>query len=251
MSEEQTQGEPSMEEILASIRRIISDDEADEQQNPAENSMDAQAVPQEENEEDDILELTDKVEPEMEAREEAEPEPEVEAEPEMEAQSAEESEELDGGDAFDALADAMETEVADDTSDEEGVELAFDDGDSESDDGDEDDFTFEESVSETEMPLVAAETDAVFEADEPAETKGPSMLADVTQEVTASALSEIAKAAVAQRSLAIGSGKTIEDLVREALVPELKAWLDVRLAPMVEKIVREEIRKMVRRAEDL
>jgi hypothetical protein len=34
------------------------------------------------------------------------------------------------------------------------------------------------------------------------------------------------------------------------LTPELKAWLDANLAPLVEQIVREEIKKMVRRAED-
>ena len=48
----------------------------------------------------------------------------------------------------------------------------------------------------------------------------------------------------------IGDGRTLEDIVREALIPELKAWLDTHLAPLVEQIVREEIKKMVRRAED-
>ena len=49
----------------------------------------------------------------------------------------------------------------------------------------------------------------------------------------------------------IGSGRTLEEVVREALAPELKAWLDANLADLVERIVREEVKKMVRRAEDL
>ena len=50
--------------------------------------------------------------------------------------------------------------------------------------------------------------------------------------------------------VAIGGGRTLEELVRTSLAPELKAWLDENLPDLVERIVREEVRKMVRRAED-
>jgi cell pole-organizing protein PopZ len=79
-----------------------------------------------------------------------------------------------------------------------------------------------------------------------------SMLSPETQTATAGSLSEVAKAVASNRQgpVQVGDGRTLEDIVREALTPELKAWLDANLAPLVEQIVREEIKKMVRRAED-
>ena len=71
MSDQSSQ-EPTMEEILASIRRIISEDDA-----PAEPAADAASEPEAELEpelepvEDDVLELTDPIAPE------SEPEPEL------------------------------------------------------------------------------------------------------------------------------------------------------------------------------
>ena len=74
MSDNQGQSEPSMEEILASIRRIISEEDADEAK-PAEDTAAPPATaarpepePEPEGEEDDVLELTD-----MEAFDEEEP----------------------------------------------------------------------------------------------------------------------------------------------------------------------------------
>lgn len=52
-------------------------------------------------------------------------------------------------------------------------------------------------------------------------------------------------------NLAIGSGATIEDIVREMLRPMLKDWLDENLPKMVEHMVRRELDRMVRRAEDV
>lgn len=44
-------------------------------------------------------------------------------------------------------------------------------------------------------------------------------------------------------------GPTIEDLVREELRPALKAWLDANLPPIVERLVRAEIERVVGRAD--
>ena len=74
-----------------------------------------------------------------------------------------------------------------------------------------------------------------------------------TAAASTASLAAITKAAMANRAadaVAIGGGRTLEELVRESLAPELKAWLDENLPELVERIVREEIRKMVRRAED-
>ena len=43
-------------------------------------------------------------------------------------------------------------------------------------------------------------------------------------------------------------GPTIEDLVREEIRPMLKAWLDEQLPPMVERLVRQEIERVIDRA---
>lgn len=42
-------------------------------------------------------------------------------------------------------------------------------------------------------------------------------------------------------------GPTIEDIVREELRPLLKSWLDVNLPPLVERLVRSEIERVVGR----
>jgi cell pole-organizing protein PopZ len=46
-----------------------------------------------------------------------------------------------------------------------------------------------------------------------------------------------------------GDGLLVETLVRQAVEPLLKAWLDAHLEPIVEKIVRREVERMARKAE--
>ncbi len=48
-------------------------------------------------------------------------------------------------------------------------------------------------------------------------------------------------------TLVRSGGPTIEDLVREELRPLLKQWLDTNLPPMVERLVRTEIERVVGR----
>ena len=67
-----------------------------------------------------------------------------------------------------------------------------------------------------------------------------------------SSLTDVARAAVGafKSDLPIGGGRTLEDVAREVLTVELKAWLDGNLGPLVEEIVRDEIKKkMVQGAE--
>ena len=89
MNEPKAQQEPSMEEILASIRRIISEDEPADGEK-AEASPDAQEA-------DDVLELTDV----------AEDEPEAEVAEEAVEEAEEEVAEADA--PADANADAADT----------------------------------------------------------------------------------------------------------------------------------------------
>jgi cell pole-organizing protein PopZ len=62
----------------------------------------------------------------------------------------------------------------------------------------------------------------------------------------------IAKIAVGQDTVPMfmGEGTSLEEIVREALVPEVKNWLETNLSPLVEQIVRDEIRKMVQPKKD-
>jgi len=86
---QQAQPEPTMEEILASIRRIISEDAEEGENQPSEEPAEASAAPEplagEQDEEEEVLELTEMVEeerpvqePEVVARQ---PEPIREPEP--------------------------------------------------------------------------------------------------------------------------------------------------------------------------
>ena len=198
---EEGQGEPSMEEILASIRRIISEDE------PAEGEGEAEAEPEDEAPEEEAqeepLELTEEVTDEAPAAEAAaaeEPEPEPEPAPEP----------------------APEPEP------EAPVEL----------------------VAEEEQPPGTSE-----EPPPPPVPSAPPGNTLVEPAVAAAASASIANIVgqIGTDSSTSPSGtmqKTLEEVVRDALMPELKAWLDRHLPGLVERIVREEIKKMVRRAED-
>ena len=65
MAQEATESEPTMEEILASIRRIIDEDEQPAEDAAAEEAPAAEAEPEPESEapaDEDVLELTDRVE---------------------------------------------------------------------------------------------------------------------------------------------------------------------------------------------
>ena len=44
------------------------------------------------------------------------------------------------------------------------------------------------------------------------------------------------------------AGMTVDELVREELRPVLKKWLDENLAPIVERLVRAEIERVVGRS---
>lgn len=105
MSAENSEQEPSIEEILASIRQIISDDDE-------EPTSESEPVPEPEPEtSDDVLELTEKAdEPEPEPV--VEPEPVSEPEPEAEPVAAEDDFEID-------LRDAEDDDVEED---DDGVE---------------------------------------------------------------------------------------------------------------------------------
>lgn len=212
MSEEaKSQQEPSMEEILASIRRIISEDDTGEAK--SEDSVVEEGV--EEN--DDVLELTDVVE---------DKEPVVEAEPAEEDVAEVAEEEPQSQDDIDSLFDE-----ADSSNTEDEIELVEEEDEPAAE-------IVEEVVPEpAPVPVAAVAPEG-------------SLLDDAPATAATGSLSGHVAAVDAAHGTPIGNGnRTIEDLVKEVMRPMIKEWLDDNLPALVERVVRREVERLSRTAE--
>jgi cell pole-organizing protein PopZ len=244
MIDPKTQQEPSMEEILASIRKIISDEDTEEAEVGGDEVKEAEAHPesaaQPETAADDILDLTEVVggeetaEPEGEAAPTA-PEPTA---PEPIADEPIAAPEEDGGEAP-AAEPALEN----------GTQASA----TELEPGD-------ESGAESDQPA-AAEGAIESEKSGEGEVTGAGgsddgYLSEKAASASTATLKELAQA-LNQRTetadrVALGSPNlTLEEIVRDLLRPMLREWLDENLHTLVERAVRREIERMVRKAEDL
>jgi hypothetical protein len=234
MSQAAKAQEPSMEEILASIRRIIADDDAAKtppkptepaakaaptpapappKPAPAPPPKPAAAAPKPAPpppEPAPPASVQDDIDAMFAAAEaEAEPKPEPEPEPEPEP-----AEILD-------LTEAMEAPA-----EPEPPALRRIDGSS--------DVVYNEAA---EPPPTVATARRNFEQSTGADR---SLLAASTTAAVDSALNSLAQTVLVQNS------RTLDDLVREMLRPMLKAWLDDNLPVMVERLVRAEIERVSR-----
>jgi uncharacterized protein len=76
------------------------------------------------------------------------------------------------------------------------------------------------------------------------------LVADQVEQVSGVHIAQLAQAVAQERALTLGNqGITIEQLVREICTPILKQWLDHNLPYMVERVVRQEIERIVSRSE--
>ena len=248
------QTEPSMDEILASIRRIISE----EDEAPAE-------VPVRQRLETLQLRSTDEAdagedEPEAEA-----PKPRLRATPaepkaEPEADAADEPEAEAGSDHVTEAGAQANGEATDDLDDFEplpeepvaGV-ATMEPAAEAHDHGEVQDDTFDanEGASEVE-PILQAQAAAMPQAatQAVADAVRPRVLAEASRHVSDSAAGQAASAFGALEEnmrLSAGSGRTIEDLIEAMLAPMLTAWLDENLPRIVEDKVEEEVRRISRR----
>lgn len=220
MSEPENQSEPEMEEILASIRRIISED------NPE--SMDAEA--------DEEPEAEASVEP-LAAFGSVAPDDKPE-EPEPAPQAEDVVEESPG---FEDVLDL--TRVVNE--DGSVVDLKADKASSEA-----------EPKPQAEPKTLGTGPSATpaGSARSAAEGAANPLISEPTAQSATAVLAEAVKSVTSDSgggpAEIMGGNRTLEMVVREALLPELKTWLDANLGTLVERIVREEIRKMVRRAEN-
>lgn len=226
MSDDKGQQEPSMEDILASIRRILSEDDVEEPKPPAKAEPEAKRQPEPapepepESPADDVFELTDDM---VAAEPQREPEPEPEPAPEPD-------------EALDMSAFEAEPPP--------GATLAS-----------ESMFEPEQGLRPVRQPDAEPEPEprAMFEPRRPdAAPMEEALIAPAVAEASTQALTELARAVARERGIGLGArGMTLEDLVRDILRPILKDWLDQNLPYMIERIVRKEIERMVNRAEKL
>jgi cell pole-organizing protein PopZ len=76
-----------------------------------------------------------------------------------------------------------------------------------------------------------------------------SLVAPEAAAAAASSVGALLKHLQAERQAAVyRGGPTIEDIVREEMRPLLKSWLDANLPPLVERLVRAEIERVVARS---
>jgi cell pole-organizing protein PopZ len=177
MSDQKTQ-EPSMEEILASIRRIISEEGGGQTEGEARTAAATPAAPAPASAKEEVLELTEVV---------AEEEPAKVLEPEP-------------------------------------------------------------PMPEPATPPPMAPMREPVEA-------GPGLVSETTAARSTSSLAELATLVARQEVRGgvdipiVAGGHSIESLVAELLRPLLREWLDANLAPLIDRLVRQEIEKLVRRAQ--
>lgn len=224
MSKGETAAEPSMDEILSSIRKIIADDEVEEPAGAAVSAATggtdtaAEATREHADEDDDILELTE--------------DDEVAGDDQPGAELGEAG--RDDAAPPPAPAPAPSTMAA--------LEDAQPDADA--------------------APVEQAPTDAV-ELDAPATAAAPPANGDAAATMTAmtemlldSGSASVASGALQRLSAAMAPGaaipegeRTIEAFLADLVRPELKAWLDEHLPGLVERIVEREIKRLVRDAQ--
>jgi cell pole-organizing protein PopZ len=241
VNDPKTQQEPSMEEILASIRRIISEDTQAEGDAPAKSESAKGgngAVP--EPDDNEIIELTEVVE-----------EPPAAAAPVSAAEpvpaSAEPAAETKPVEVPAAAVEPAETQ-AEPAATAEPVEAPAEPEAAPPDEA--------EAPAATVDPSDAALFGTSEAAAEPTDSGGredrviSEHAADAAMRAFGSLTSSLQGSGGGGLPLGEGS-RTIEDIVRDLLRPMLREWLDANLPEVVQRIVQKEVREMVRRAEDL
>ncbi|MEQ8745510.1 DUF2497 domain-containing protein [Pyruvatibacter sp.] len=223
MSDQSTQQEPSMEEILASIRRIISEDgdengadakaaAPDAPDGDADGDDDAISVEdilEDDAEDDDVLELTDVAE--APSIPEPEPEPVVAAVHEPEPKSAPET----PTDPFDT--------------------------------GDDSDLMAIDRTPDPEPAPKPAPVAMPVSAPRPASSEKIESQGLMSEEAASAATAAFERLSDDMRISSDGTSRTMEDLVQDLLRPMMKQWLDENLASIVEAAVAEEVERVSRR----
>jgi cell pole-organizing protein PopZ len=76
-----------------------------------------------------------------------------------------------------------------------------------------------------------------------------SLISDKTTDAAASSIGALVRSMSTEKAVAISrNGVTIEDIVRDEIRPLLKSWLDTHLPSLVERVVRTEIERVIDRS---
>jgi uncharacterized protein len=226
--------EPSMEEILASIRRIIADDDANKTApRPAEPSQAAApapaARPAPPPQAPPPTPRVTPPEPSLDEAEAAGPEPEPDSEPMADV----EDQASDILDLTEQMAAPMPQPAP---APKPAPQFRTIDGSF--------DVSYDEEKPAPQMPISAPQMPEARAPSEDnqyrAEARSNQLLSSVTSAAVDSAFNTLAQTVLVQNA------RTLEDLVREMLRPMLKAWLDDNLPGMVERLVRAEIERVSR-----
>jgi hypothetical protein len=211
--------EPSMEEILASIRRILKDEQSG-----------GQTTPDDEPEDEEILVLDSSMV--------VKPAEALAETPAPDAESIEAKQETVLHAPIDELRQEPPAHLT-----SEPAEPDFPAVENETLD-----LPPHEAVAENlETPSFLEETRM---SDDTQQNIQPphGLVGEDASEAAISSIGSLIRSISSERSIAISRpGLTLEDLVREELRPLLKSWLDSNLPPLVERIVRAEIQRVVER----
>lgn len=256
-----------MEEILASIRRIIAEGEREAQAAPLQESRPAEAeaakvlTPTSEPfpppaAEPEILILTQMVQDDGSVVSLQAAPPGAAAEPATEAPSVEVPEfeatppSSPAPDAIEPVSELARVDISAESAVVPAVEALA---------------TFSATTIEADVPTAPVNAHAQQERLElsltttpleeertavPAEgPKKPEIVSEEALAASTAALSQLAQSVSRSREPVPGQSKTVEEVVREAVEPMLKQWLDANLPRIVERMVREAIDRVVRRVE--
>jgi hypothetical protein len=208
--------EPSMEEILASIRRIIADDDAGKSAQKPDEAVRPQPVPSRPAPPAPPSNPAPRV-----------PDPGLSAAPEVEAEyesSSVADQSADILDLTESMASAAQPASSPEPNPESGpmsgpafrtIDGSFD-------------VSYEEAAERPAAPQ------------RPAGELSAQLLSSATSAAVDSAFNTLAQTVLVQNA------RTLEDLVREMLRPMLKSWLDDNLPGVVERLVRAEIERVSR-----
>lgn len=253
MSNSAAAQEPSMEEILASIRRIITDEEGNptSEQNSQEDSDSAKEMlgNSTAETEDGLLSSSQPMSPDdldalfaPDEDDNAAPTKAQTAKPEAVGSPAKEPEPELSSEDDDEVMELTAAEIEEDETNTDNDELELVDGM---------DIIFEEEEGEiaVQEPAVLANPlpepmpapTPVVEPT-PAPVERPSNLENLISQQAATSVSESFSSL--SGLLVSSQAKTMEDLLKEMLRPMLQSWLDENLPTLVEKMVAAEIRRL-------
>ncbi|HQT87632.1 MAG TPA: DUF2497 domain-containing protein [Acidiphilium sp.] len=211
-----TSADPSMDEILASIRRMLKEDDQNSANKPDSPALDANTPPSPEL--GNVIALdASMLDPTTNQSAAPEPAPSAPPAPAEAAAPAKVADfQVPSFEAFEPVEPAKSTEPSPTSSNQaqsgpigdDGLQAAF------------------SSAPDIDIPN--------------------SIIGDQTARDASRHIGSLVRTLHGQRRVAISrGGPTIEDIVREELRPMLKSWLDANLSNLVERVVRAEIDRLI------